>query len=176
MSFWDGTQWVTETGEVAEAPPAPERPSRTKRLAGAAAEGALIAALTFGLIAGSAFAGRGGGGGGGKPSGGSSTASLNVHVLNDRDDSGGLSYGDTFTFTSNTTNPGAEVGFRCYQGANFVFDGYVSLYDSWLAKDLTLESSNWDQSQSANCTAKLFYYDGRGREQVIKAIAVTVAP
>ena len=53
---------------VADAPPDPKRPSRVKRVAAATLEGALVTALTFGLIAGSAFAGKGGNGG--KPGGG----------------------------------------------------------------------------------------------------------
>ena len=62
MSFWNGTEWVVD------APPDPKRPSRVKRVAAATLEAALVTALTFGLIAGTAFAGKGGDGG--KPGGG----------------------------------------------------------------------------------------------------------
>jgi hypothetical protein len=67
MSFWNGNKWV------AQAPPpaavaAAKPESRAKRIAAAALEASLITALTFGLIAGSAFAAKGGGGS--KPSGG----------------------------------------------------------------------------------------------------------
>jgi hypothetical protein len=52
MAFWTGTHWE---------PPAPmrkalPRPSRTRHVAGAVSEGALIALLVVGLIAGSAAA------------------------------------------------------------------------------------------------------------------------
>ena len=57
MSFWNGTTWVPE---------AAREPSRTtravKRGLQAATEAGLIVLLTFGLIAGSAFAGKVGGG------------------------------------------------------------------------------------------------------------------
>ena len=53
MSYWNGTEWVVD------APPDPKRPSRVKRVAAATLEAALVTALTFGLIAGSAFAAQG---------------------------------------------------------------------------------------------------------------------
>jgi hypothetical protein len=75
---WDGNDWVADT------PPAARPASRVKRLAAAALEASLIAALTFGLIAGTAFAAKGShGGGGGKGGGGSCTpAAPRVHVEN----------------------------------------------------------------------------------------------
>lgn len=62
MSFWNGNGWVADT------PPAPKPSSRARRIAAAMLEASLITVLTFGLIAGTAFAGKGGGGG--KPGGG----------------------------------------------------------------------------------------------------------
>jgi hypothetical protein len=62
MTFWDGSHWVADV---------PARHSRAhgiaRRMLGATAEAGLITVLIFGLIAGSAFAGKGshsGGGGG----------------------------------------------------------------------------------------------------------------
>jgi len=139
----------------------------------ALAEGSLIALLIVGLMAGSVFAGKGGQSG--KPSGGGTGATLNLVMLNDVGTSG-LSYGDKITFTSNTTVAYPEVGLRCYQGAAFVFDGYVSLYDSWLNQDLTLVSTQWNRSLNASCTARLFYYDSRSREKILTTMALTVVP
>jgi hypothetical protein len=53
---WNGNEWVADT------PPAAPRTSRVKRVAAATLEASMITALTFGLIAGTAFAGKGGGG------------------------------------------------------------------------------------------------------------------
>jgi hypothetical protein len=62
MSFWDGTRWVEDKA------PQPT-PSRFRHVLGAAAEASLITVLTFGLIAGSAFAAKGNGHGGGHSGG-----------------------------------------------------------------------------------------------------------
>jgi hypothetical protein len=60
MSYWDGTHWVRE-----DAAPEPEaRTSRRRHALEAIAEGTLVALLTVGLIAGTAFAGKGGNPGG----------------------------------------------------------------------------------------------------------------
>jgi hypothetical protein len=172
MSFWNGTEWVSETAEVAEAPPAPERPSHMKRLAGAAAEGALIAALTFGLIAGSAFAAKGG-----RTATGDGTLAGPVMVA-DADSDGAVSSGDDINFDFSTTASKAQIGLRCYQGETFVYDGYVATFDSWLsAKYFTLSSSYWDSTAEATCTARLFRYDRRAREQLLApTLSFTVAP
>jgi hypothetical protein len=169
MSFWNGREWVNEGSPDTEV----KREGRVKHVAKAVAEAGLITVLTFGLVAGSAFAAKGGGN---KPSGGSSTATLNLVLVRDANGDGAPNYGDTISFTSNTTASRAEVGFRCYQGSNFVFDGYVSLFDSWLNTELVLTSTQWDTARDANCAARLFTYDSRAREQVMKSMAVTVSP
>ncbi|OGO54928.1 MAG: hypothetical protein A2V85_11110 [Chloroflexi bacterium RBG_16_72_14] len=57
MSFWTGTHWEPD----APAPsPTPARPGKRRHVLEAITEGALIALLTVGLIAGTTFAGRGG--------------------------------------------------------------------------------------------------------------------
>jgi hypothetical protein len=83
MSFWNGHRWEASTPPTAEVKSA--TPSRAKRVGGAVLEAALITALTFGLIAGTAFAAKGGrtgggGGGGGHHGGGGSTLTATVVV------------------------------------------------------------------------------------------------
>jgi hypothetical protein len=58
MSFWDGSQWVADRPTA----PTTKPESRVKHATAAVLEAGLITALTFGLIAGSAFAAKGGGG------------------------------------------------------------------------------------------------------------------
>lgn len=145
-----------------------------KHSAQALAEGSLIALLVVGLMAGSVFAAKGGPG---KPGGGSSAATLALVMVVDLDASGAPNYGDTVTFTGSTTATSKPmVGLRCYQGTTFVFDGYVALFDTWLSQDLILESTQWNASADASCTARLFYYDNRSREQVLTTRSFTVAP
>jgi hypothetical protein len=136
-------------------------------------EGSLIALLVVGLMAGSVFAAKGGG----KPGGGSGTTStLNLVMVDDANANGAPNYGDTVTFSASTSVSKPMVGLRCYQGTTFVYDGYVALFDTWLSQDLTLVSSQWDTAADASCTARLFYYDNRSREQVLTTISFTVAP
>ena len=138
------------------------------------AQGALVALLVVGLMASTVLAARGGNGnGGGKPGAG---ATLALVMVSDQNANGAPNYGDVVKFTATTSARNPEVGLRCMQGATFVFDGYVSLYDSWLSKNLTLESSRWDQSRDASCTARLFYYDNRSREQILTTLAFVAAP
>jgi hypothetical protein len=79
---WNGNKWEgVDTRPAAVTPAKPD--SRAKRIAAAALEASLITALTFGLIAGSAFAAKGshgGTGGGGRHGGGSGTLSATVAV------------------------------------------------------------------------------------------------
>ena len=164
MAYWDGESWVDQTRS-------PRQVSKSRRLLvhswQALLEGSLVALLIVGLVAGSAFAGRGRN---------TTPPSLDLVMITDVNSNGVVNYGDTITFRSDTTATGAEVGLRCYQGSNFVFDGYVSLYDSWMGKDLTLVSSQWDQSRSADCTARLFTYNRKNQQQVMTTLSVPVAP
>ncbi len=61
MSYWTGTHWVAE-GSAATPP---RRPNRVRHALEAITEGSLVALLVVGLLAGTAFAGKGGGRGGG---------------------------------------------------------------------------------------------------------------
>ena len=81
MSFWNGREWVGESPPTADV----RREGRAKHVAKALLEASLITALTFGLIAGTAFAGKGGGrtggggGGGGHHGGGTLSATVAVN-------------------------------------------------------------------------------------------------
>ena len=160
--FWNGTRWVEE-------PPArsPER-RRGHHLTGAF----VVASLIFGLVVTSAFAARGG-------HAATNTTSFSGPVLVvDPDADGVVAHGDSVTFnvaTNATSYP--EVGVRCWQGNSWVYDGYVSYFDSWLSPSyFTLDSSNWSATLGASCSARLFYYNKRGVEQVLGTISFEVAP
>ncbi len=128
-----------------------------------------------------AFAGKGSGGkggsGGGTTSGGSSSLTGPVMVL-DVDGNGVVSHGDSINFnvsTSATAKP--EVGVRCYQGSNWIYDGYVGYWPDYMFTPyFTLDSGYWASGVQATCTARMFYYDSRGREQVLATLNFTVAP
>jgi hypothetical protein len=124
-------------------------------------------------MAGSVFAAKGGGG---KPAGGGSISS--PMMVNDTNGNGVPNYMDSITFTVSTTATSMPmVGLRCWQGTNFVHDGYIALYDSsWLSKKFTLGSSYWNPGLDASCTARLFYYDNRGRERLLATTTFGVAP
>jgi hypothetical protein len=157
MSFWNGHHWGAQSPPAADV----KRDARAKHVAKALLEAGLITSLTFGLIAGGAFAAKGGG------ASRTSGTTVSVVLVQDVNANGQVDYGDTLTFTSPTTAAYPEVGLRCWQGATWVFDGYVSLYDSWLSKNLTLESDKWNTSVPANCTARLFTRNRRGGENVL---------
>jgi hypothetical protein len=166
MAYWDGERWVDQQTR------APRQVSKARRLFShswqAVLEGALVSLLVVGLVAGTAFAGKGGRN--------AAAPSLDLVMVADANTNGAPNYGDTITFRSNTTATNAEVGLRCYQGSTFVFDGYVSLYDSWMGRDLTLVSSQWNASASADCYARLFTYNRKGQQVVMTTLGVPVAP
>ena len=166
MAFWDGERWVTKPTRE------PHQASKARRVFihswQALLEGALVSLLVIGLVAGTAFAGKG--------NRSTTSPSLDLVMVADANSNGAPNYGDTITFRSNTSATNAEVGLRCYQGSNFVFDGYVSLYDSWLGRDLTLESSKWNQDASADCYARLFTYNRKAQQVVLATKSFSVAP
>jgi hypothetical protein len=141
----------------------------------AVAEGSLIALLVVGLMAGTTLAAKPLAAGGGKTAGGTISGPL---MVIDANGNGLPNYMDDITFTVSTTASDLPmVGLRCYQGTSFVLDGYIALYDaSWLAKYFTLGSSYWAPALDATCTARLFYYDNRGREKVLATTDFGVAP
>ena len=137
-------------------------------------EGALIAMLVVGLMAGTAFAARGGGGG--KPSGGGTLSEPGMVV--DANGNGSPNRGDDITFTVSTTATDSPmVGLRCWQGTDFVYDGYVGYFASTATYDyFELASNYWVAGTDASCTARLFYSDNRGREHVLATRTFGVAP
>ena len=158
MSFWNGHQWEgVDTHPATAASAKPE--SRTKRLAAAALEGALITALTFGLIASTAFAAKGGGGGhrgGNNTSGGTGTVSLVLPPVVDKNGNGTPNWGDAVRFnvsTTSTTQP--YVNLYCYQNGVFVGGSSEGYFAGALDDGVFgLYAPSWP-SGAADCTAKL---------------------
>ena len=156
MSFWDGTQWVAEEA------PRPRTASRVKRLAAATLEAALITSLTFGLIAGSAFAGKGGGNGGGKgkPGGATPTGSFSLVLVDSTDGVAHWSQHITFTVTSSATY--SFVAVSCYQGGARVYRQDIGFYTGWpWSQNFTLMSSLWTGG-AADCSAELYSQNSDG--------------
>ncbi len=157
MSFWNGSEWV------ANAPPAPKPASRVRRVAAATLEAALITALTFGLIAGSAFAGKGGGGKpGGGGGGGGATIALAPLVV-DANSNGLPNHGDVVTFNISTSAGAPFVNLVCTQGGMTVLNGSHGYFDGSLdrTRDFGLDSGAW-QGGDAECTAYLQVQNRRG--------------
>jgi hypothetical protein len=129
----------------------------------AIAEGALIAILVVGLLAGTAFAG-GRGGGGGKPGGGGGGTIALAPLVVDNNGDGAPNYTDVVTFdisTTATTTP--YVNLVCSQNGSVVASGWRgywagSLDTSW---NFGLESGAWPGG-AADCTAYLKKQTKRG--------------
>lgn len=128
----------------------------------------MVAAL---LVPTAAFAGKGQGRGGGS----TSTASLNVIVL---DGPEAANHRDRVTFeTDQTSSDRPFVGVRCYQGTTWILDGYVGLFDSYMFDPwVTLDSGYWEAGVDASCTARLFYFDRRGRERILATTTFPALP
>jgi hypothetical protein len=143
----------------------------TRRIAHAAQIAALVLALA---LVPTALAAKGGGGGGGKPtSGGSSSMSL---VLMDGATQA-AHYGRITFNVSTTATATPEVGLRCYQGADWVYDAYVGYFPGYMFdKWFTLKSNYWVDGVPATCDARLFYTDSRGRQIVLATMSFPVAP
>jgi len=129
-------------------------------------EGALIATMVVGLMAGTAFAGKGGGHtAGGSTSGG--TITLANPLVVDNNDNGKPNFGDVVTFdvsTTATTQP--YVNLVC-SGGGIAYDswrGYFagSLDTNW---NFVLGSGGWT-SGAADCTAWLGMYTKRGFQRL----------
>jgi hypothetical protein len=131
----------------------------------ALAEASLIALLVVGLMAGTAFAGKGGGkGGGGKPTGGGAYAGsiwLSPLVV-DTNGNGLPNRGDVVTFGISTSDPAPFVQLDCYQGGTLVLFGRKGYFDASLDSNWNfgLASGAWT-SGSVDCTGSLVYYTGR---------------
>lgn len=134
----------------------------------ALAEAGLIAMLVVALIAGTALAGKGGG-----KSGGGGTV---THYMPEGDQV--ANYLERVQFQVSTTATDRPfVGLRCYQGSDFVLDGYTGYFPSYTGNPwITLGSPYWDPAQSADCAARLFYYGSRGRQIVVATETFVVHP
>jgi hypothetical protein len=123
-----------------------------------------------------ALAGKGKPGGGGT-TGGAGTFSGPVMVADNNGD-GHPNRLDSITFnvsTTATTKP--QVGLRCYQGSNWIYDGYVGYFPGYMFSPwFTLDSGYWEAGVPATCNARLFYNDQRGRQIVLATMSFGVAP
>lgn len=166
MTYWDGTRWVPD----APSPPPRKRPVR--HVLGAIAEGTLITALVFGLIAGAAFAAKGGNssttGHNGKHSSASGTISI---VLLDSTD-GLAHFGQHVTFDVSTTATDYPwVTVDCYQGGALVYKQSNGIFATSLNEIFTLGPTPAWQSGAADCTAYLQDWDSYAKNHKITNLA-----
>ena len=120
-------------------------------------EGALVALLVVGLVAGTAFAAKGGGGGHGKPGGGSGatgTISLAPLVV-DQNGNGTPNWSDVVTFNISTSLSQPWVHLVCSQSGTMVAQGWAGYFDGALGgRNFGLTSPSWPGG-AADCTARL---------------------
>jgi hypothetical protein len=149
-------------------------PMTRRRIAHAAQIAALVLVL---ILVPTALAGNGKGGGGTTTTGSSTlTGPVIVHDLNGN---GYADHGDSITFNVSTTATSTPtVGLRCYQNGVWVYDEYLGFYSGgyWTNPYFTLDSTYWITGASASCTARLFYYDRRSREQGLATLTFPVGP
>ena len=133
-----------------------------KRIALAAAIGALV--LTLVPVA---FAAKGGGGGPGKPGGGGTGTgggTLSLVLLNSTD---GLAHqGQHVTFTVATTaTTSPYVKLNCYQNGAWVYTASVGFFASYPWPQQFTLASGWWMSGAADCTATLLYTNASGTSE-----------
>jgi hypothetical protein len=120
-------------------------------------EGALIASLVVGLMAGTALAGKPS-----RPSGGGG-GSLAVVLVTDVNGDGVKSWGDSVTFTVTTSASQPSVKLSCSQGGVVVYYSSAGFYPGYpwpWAQTFTLSSGAWTGG-AADCTATLYTYNGK---------------
>jgi len=134
---------------------------------------ALLLVMTLALTP--ALAGKGGQGKNDERGGGKKNSGTLELVLLDGSD-GLANHYDLVTFdVSTSASDRPFVGVRCWQGTDWVYDGYVGFFDEYLFDPwLTLDSPYWSAGSSADCEARLFYYDRRGRQKVLNTLAFDV--
>jgi hypothetical protein len=131
-----------------------------KHTAGAVLEGALIATIAVGLIAGSALAAKpssGGTSGGKHGGGGTGTGSLALVLVTDANNDGAANWGDTVTFTVTSSSSYPTVDLTCSQGGVLVYSASAGFYPSYPwpgARNMPLSSPSWTGGAAA-CTAVL---------------------
>jgi hypothetical protein len=132
-------------------------------------EGALIALLVVGLMAGTAFAAKPAAGTSGHKGGGTTSGGvISAPVMVTDTGTPGLSAGDTITFsvsTAATTTP--WVNLVCYQNGVLVYNGWKgfwvgSIDPTW---NFGLASTAW-QGGAADCTANLDMNTKQGMTQL----------
>ncbi|MGK2851843.1 MAG: hypothetical protein ACSLFN_13145 [Candidatus Limnocylindrales bacterium] len=121
-------------------------------------EGTLVAMLVVGLMAGTAFAGKGGG----PSSAYSGEIRLAPLVVDDNAD-GAPNRGDVVTFDIITNNTAPYVQLECFQGGSRVLMGRKGYFEASLDtnRNFGLASGSW-QTGAADCTASLVYYTRKG--------------
>ena len=140
----------------------------------AVAEGALIALLVVGLMAGSVFAAKGGGKGhGGTTGGGGGT--LVLVLVNSPDTV--ANWGESVTYAVSTTATiYPYVSTQCVQNGVLVLSDSAGYYDSYAwpaAKVFVLATPVWS-SGAADCTARLYSMDS-GSQSILATITYHVA-
>jgi hypothetical protein len=136
----------------------------------AVAEAALIALLVVGLMAGTAFAGKGGGN---QSTGGSS--SLAVVMVTDANGNGSANWGDRVTFAVSTTATAKPwVAVNCSQGGSWVYSASAGFFPAYAWEpNYTLAATGWT-SGAADCTAKLYYVSSNGRNKTLTTMSFHV--
>jgi hypothetical protein len=131
--------------------------------------------LAMTLAMAPALAGKGGQGKNGER-GGKNSGTLELVLLDASDDV--ANHYDLVTFDVTTSASDRPfVGVRCWQGTDWVYDGYVGFFDDYLFDPwLTLDSPYWSAGSNADCEARLFYFDKRGREKVLNTLNFPVMP
>ena len=124
-------------------------------------EGALIALIVVGLLAGTAFAGGRGGAGGGGGKGGKTVpgGTLAVQMVTDADGDGAVTFGDTVTYdVSKVTVTNPYITTTCTQDGTMVLSTWAGWYDGYMwpaARNIRLSSDLWTGG-AASCTGVLY--------------------
>jgi hypothetical protein len=137
--------------------------------AAALAEGALVALLVVGMVAGTALAGKGGGGG--KPSGGGTIAVV------DMDGDGAINHGDQVTFAFSTTATDRPfVALNCYQDGVWLYSKSVGYFPDYpWDQYFILSNTSW-ASGGGSCTAKLYMTRDGTRTTTLATTTFNVSP
>jgi hypothetical protein len=128
----------------------------------AVVEGALIAALVVGALAGTALAGKPGGGGG--HGGGGTTSGTGTINLSLMDGATEAHYAARVSFNVSTSaTPYPYVHLLCSQNGSLVAESRTGFFSTALGNKWFYlgPTTNW-QGGAADCTAKLESYSGKG--------------
>jgi hypothetical protein len=140
-----------------------------RRVASTAATGALIAALSAAVLAAPALAGKPGG------SGTSSGSSLAVKMVVDNNANGAPNWGDTITFTVNTSASTPIVVLNCSQGSSAVYTASAGFYPSYAWPATYMLSSTAWTGGAASCVASLYSYGSNGKYTKLATLSFGVA-